>query len=332
MSQAKSRRTSLGGWIISALLIAASVALWTQRQNVVDAIQYYQYDPSPAIQTVVSKAGLTDDAIFTFYATRPAIESSASFNNHCERREADSPILGCYAANRIYIFDITDDRLDGIETVTAAHELLHAEYDRLPESEQKRLEPLLEAAYAGVSNNKNLAARMEYYAKTQPGQSINELHSIVGTEFAEISPELERHYAQYFNDRQALVALHDKVDGVFKSLSAEADQLVQRIETLVATINSSTEKYNQDVAALNEAVGAFNKRAGQSGGFTTQDEFETARQQLVQQSDALAESRQRIQASIAEYKILLTKLDSINTESDSLNKSLDSVLRDAPQI
>lgn len=331
MSQPKARRTSWLGWVVSAFLIIGSLLLWMQRQNVVDAIQYFQFTPSDAIRQVAEDAGLTDDAVFTFYATRPVIESSATFNQHCERREADSPILGCYSANRIYIFDITDERLAGIKVVTAAHELLHAEYDRLPKAEKDRLNALLQKEYESGTNPK-LEERMAYYAKTQPGQGLNELHSIIGTEFESIDPALEAHYARYFKDRGALVTLHEQVEGQFESLSEEADQLVGQIETLASTINVDTKQYNEQVLALNAAVEEFNTRASRSGGFTTQGGFQAARQDLIRQSENLAEFRQTIQSNIAQYKSLLAKLDSINAESASLNQSLDSTLSEAPAI
>jgi hypothetical protein len=331
MSQPKARRASWLGWVLSAVLIIGSLWLWTQRQYVVDAIQYYQFTPSEAVRQVAEDAGFTDDAVFTFYATRPVIESSSTFNQHCERREADSPILGCYSANRIYIFDITDDRLEGIKVVTAAHELLHAEYERLPSSERERLDDLLEKAYQSGTNPK-LEERMAYYEKTQPGQNINELHSIVGTEFASIDPELEAYYTRFFKDRQALVTLHEQVESQFEALSEEADLLVSQIEQLALTINEDTRRYNDQVESLNSSVQRFNDQASRSGGFTTQQEFQAARQDLVDQSEDLASFRQAIQASIAQYKTLLAKLDSINAESASLNQSLDSTLSEAPSI
>ncbi len=305
--------------------------LWIERQYVVDAIQYYQYKPTPAVQQLTNEAGLTEDATFTFYATHPAVESSQLFDQHCQRREPDSPILGCYSGNRIYIFDVTDERLDGIKVVTAAHELLHAEYDRLPDAEKKRLQPLLQAEYDKVADS-NLEARMAYYEKTEPGQSINELHSIIGTEFENISPELQRHYEQYFTNRVSLVQLHVQVDGIFKSLSQEADDLVTKIEKLAFTINQDSAAYNEEITALNQSVEAFNDRASESGGFTTQADFQAARQDLIRRSSQLSDSRQRIQTNIAEYKTLLAKLDAINAESTALNQSLDSTLSDVPTI
>lgn len=332
MSQAKTRRkTSWVGWLFATALIAGSLWLWFERQYVVDAIQYYQYQPSQAVEEITKKAKLTDSAKFTFYATHPAIESSDAFNQHCERREANSPILGCYAANRIYIFDVTDERLKGIKAVTAAHELLHAEYDRLPESERQRLEPLLRAAYEKVVTPE-LEERMKYYEKTEPGEEFNELHSILGTEFVSLGPELEDHYRQYFHDRQAVVTLHEKVERVFSDLSKEASRLADQIEQLARKINDETKQYNQGVGVLNRDVEAFNARASRAGGFTTQSEFQAARQALVDRSSGLNALRQQIQTDIATYKTLLARLDSINAQSAKLNQGLDSTLSDAPTI
>src|SRR5690242_19071641 len=144
---------SVVGWLVSAGLIAASLWLWAERQYVVDAIQYHQYKPTAVVSQVADKAGFTDDALFTFYATRPAVEPSSTFNRDCPRKEAKSPILGCYAGGRIFIFDVTDTRLQDVKTVTAAHEMLHAEYDRLSDTEKKRLRPLLQQAYDKSAND-----------------------------------------------------------------------------------------------------------------------------------------------------------------------------------
>jgi uncharacterized protein YoxC len=316
------------GWIVSALLVAGSVWLWVERQYVVDAIQYNQYTPTATVREVADQAGLTNQARFTFYATRPSVESSEAFNRDCQRKEADSPILGCYASDRIFIFNITDERLNGIKAVTAAHELLHAEYDRLPDSEKKRLQPLLQAAFKKVTNS-DLEARMKYYEKTEPGEAYNELHSILGTEYESLGPDLENYYKQYFTNRSMLVALHQKVEDTFNGLHEEADDLTNKIEKLAYAINSDTKLYNTEIQDLNKAVSSFNAHAQQ---FTTEEEFQAARSKLLSQSNALGDFRQRIEANIAQYKTLLAQLDSINAESASLNASLDSTLSDVPKI
>src|SRR5690606_32509048 len=102
---------------------------------------------------------------------------------------------------------VANAQLDGIKEVTAAHELLHAAWDRLSKSEQTRLGALLEEAYTKIGTDE-LEERMAYYERTQPGERANELHSIIGTEMADVGEELETYYKKYFIDRQQIVAFH----------------------------------------------------------------------------------------------------------------------------
>ena len=41
---------------------------------------------------------------------------------------------------------------------------------------------------------------------SEPGQRLNELHSLLGTEVAHLSPALERYSHRYFHDRQGIVS------------------------------------------------------------------------------------------------------------------------------
>ncbi len=68
-----------------------------------------------------------------FYVHDPQLLSSQAFNEQCPAAEK-SIVLGCYDGVGIYIFDVQDERLAGVEEVTAAHEMLHAAYDRLSPS------------------------------------------------------------------------------------------------------------------------------------------------------------------------------------------------------
>lgn len=319
------------GWAVALVLVSASIGLWLERQRVVDAIQYYQYSPSSQIQTITNNLGLTSNAKFMFFASRPSVETSKTFNTFCKRQEADSPILGCYASQRIHIYDITDPRLDGIQEVTAAHELLHAEYERLSDSEKQHLEPLLEAAYQKVATDE-LKKRMEYYDRTQPGEKYNELHSILATEYTDLGSELEQYYSQYFTNRAAIVRQHAHVSTQFEQLSKEADELVAKINALTATINSSIEQYNYGVAALNQKVTDFNARADRPGGFSSQAEFSTERAALEAERSRLEALRAQINANTELHAQMVAQLDTINAKAASLNKSIDSVLADEPEI
>lgn len=330
MSPANKKRSSLASWLIASVLLVAAGFMWLERQLILDSIQYYQYTPSSQVEEITSQLSLTDRSKFLFYASHPAVEDKDSFNKHCERREATSPILGCYGNQRIYVYDIKDERLDGIQEVTAAHELLHAIYERLSDGEKQRINSLLQAAYDSVADDE-LKKRMEYYSENEPGEHYNELHSIIPTEFKEIGSELDEYYKQYFTDRQAIVELHTKVDSQFTKLSTEADDLVKKINALASRINNDTEAYNSGVANLNSKVVAFNNKNA-SGGFTTQAEFNAERSVLEAERAQLEVLRGNVKANIDTYKQLKLQYDSISTQIESLNESIDSVLSDEPEI
>jgi hypothetical protein len=318
-------------WLAFVLLLATSLTIWYQRQWITDSLSYYQYHPTSSISNLTDQVGLTDQAKFVLYASQPEVQTSAQFNQHCTRKEANSPILGCYVGERIYIYNVTDTRLEGLKAVTMAHELLHAIYERMPKSEKDQLQPLLQAEYDRVAD-KALRERVAYYEKTEPGETMNELHSIIGTEYGSLSPALEAHYKKYFTKRESLVLLHNKVEKIFDDISEQADSVVNRIELLASKINTATKQYNADVEALNIEVTAFNQRAKVSGGFTTEAEFESARARLLAQTSALDSEKAQIQADILIYKSLIAQLDSINTQSAALNQSIDSKLSEVPSL
>lgn len=332
MSPPNSKRiSSLYGWLVAVVLLVMAGFMWFERQYIIDSIQYYQYTPSSQVKEISDRTGLTDKSKFIFYASHPSVEDKDAFNEHCERREATSPILGCYGGQRIYIYDITDDRLDGIKEVTAAHELLHAVYERLSPSEKERINTLLQDAYDNLADVE-LKERMQYYEENEPGEHYNELHSIIATEFPNIGSELDEYYAQYFANRRAIVDLHAKVEKQFSELSEEASGLVKKINALAVQINADTQEYNSGVKTLNQRVAAFNVKAQQAGGFASQYEFSSVRSELESERSRLDSLRAKVKANIATHGTLLAELDAINTETKSLNASIDSVLSDAPEI
>ncbi len=329
-----SKRSSFGSFFTSLLLIAVvtgvAATVFLQRQTIVDQVQVWQYEPSPEIAALADRTTMNDHGRHLYYVAHPSLENADVFNTHCERREGDSPILGCYRDGKIYIFDVQDERLEGIEEVTAAHEMLHVAFERLNEDEQTRIGALLETEYKKHAND-DLTARMQYYERTQPGQRINELHSIIGTEKAEISSELEEYYANYFDDRSAIIALFNGYNGRFVTIREEAAALRTELEGLEASIDQQTEAYNRALQVLNRDIETFNSRA-EAGDFTSQGQFDTERSALIARSQTIENQRAGIEQSIDVYNEKQRYHNSLVDESNSLRDSLDSNLAPAPQL
>ncbi len=316
-------RAALG--IILVLALGASgVWVLTHQQRVSDQFVVWQFEPTTTLVAYADRATMTDEGRFLFYASRPAIEPGTSFDKNCASQLEGVGILGCYVHGdrRIFLFDVTDVRLDGIEEVVAAHEMLHAAWDRMSDTDRQTIAPLLEAEAAARSDDPAFVKTMAYYATAEPGERLNELHSIIGTEFTTISPALEKYYATFFSDRQSLVKLHIASDAVFTGRQAAITDIVNQITALKTSIDADYASYNSGYDALNSDIAAFNKRADQGGNFT-QQQFDNERDALIARQADLDKLYTSIADRVAQYDSLVAQLDALNAEVAKLNQSIN---------
>jgi len=229
---------------------------------------------------------MTEQGRRTFLAADPKIEDATTLAGTCGAdSQPESPeaaqvhTQGCYVNGRIHLLA---DRGQGRELlyVVATHELLHAVYAALGPEERARIDAETEAARAG---NERLEERLRPYGT---GPTLrNEIHSILGSEFAGLSPALEAHYAEYLGDRGRVVAarrrvLGDREDRI-RTLKAQVGQLDDRIISLkdasaalrargdirgynanVAVINGLISRYNAEAADLNARIDEYNALLG----------------------------------------------------------------------
>lgn len=317
---------------MSVLVFGFAGWLFLNRQYAMDQVSVWAYDAPASVKVIEERVGFSNKGAFYFRATQPEVAEAETFNQDCPRQEPGSPILGCYNEGRIYIYDISNDQLDGIEEVTAAHEMLHAVWERMSSSEQQRVGSLLRAAYGKLADP-DLKERMDYYARTEPGEFENELHSIIGTEVPTVGSELEQYYAQYFTDRQKILELHAKYDTVFKSFYARSEALYAELNALAKSVESRTTQYNTDIAQLSADIDAFNARAN-NGGFTSAAQFNSERAALVARSNQLESDRDVINAEISSYNTKYEEYQSLSVQIEALNSSIDSIqgLDPAPSL
>jgi hypothetical protein len=224
---------------------------------------------SPEIERLADAATMTPLARRLFYHQKPRIQdklssvSSARIADHDKQTIA----LGYYThtqgefLGQITIQSVTDPQLQGTMELTAAHEMLHAAYDRLSQLERDRLTPLLETAMRSVKDKRLRNMLIDYQIEGRglradgtlgdvpkvilPGQDrkiyhyLSELHSHLGTELADLGdPTLEQHYQQYFTDRAKLVALAAKSHAPLEDLNRKAEALKPEIDELEVSLNA----------------------------------------------------------------------------------------------
>jgi hypothetical protein len=334
-SSSKSQKNKKSGLIFltisSVLIVAASYVAVNFKQEIADQISYMSYEPSIAIASIAERAGLSDYGTYLYFASRPVLDGTQKFNDLCGRQEQTSSILGCYSDSIIYLYDVTDAKLDGIKEVTAAHELLHAVYARINDDEKARLNKLLEAEYQKIKNDDEIASLVAYYERTEPGQRYNELHSVIGTKVAAISPELEKHYDKYFSNRSQTLALNEKYIGVFEKIQTQAESIASELNQLSSKISSSSISYNEKIKALNQDIASFNDRAN-SGDFTSQAQFYIERNAIAARVNSLSAERSDINNTISLFNSKLADYNALATESKELFESIDSTLAPAPTL
>ncbi len=262
---------------------------------------------------------------FLFYASTPAVVPDAEFDRLCSRDEPDIGVLGCYTLvdGRIYSYDITNVELAAFEVVVAAHEMLHAAWDRLPIDQQEALVEPLEQAFAAVEPESELAERIAAYEEVDRDSRIPELYAIVGTELPQIPAELEEHYAEYFDDRGAVVALWQEVEAIFRALEEELERLNTELEALSAEIDEEQAAAERAAAALERDITAFNARASRPGGYTSQSAFERDRQSLIDRQSALTRRIDETNATIDRYNELVDEFTALNEQAAALDKDLN---------
>jgi hypothetical protein len=327
---------------VAAALLGGQVALasgigWAQdnRQAITDRATAWQFEPDEAIQDIVAQAGLSKTGELYLYASLPEVVPPFEFDRFCSRREPGIGVLGCYRIQekRIYIFDVTDERLRSIVPVVTAHEMLHAAWYRFDRSLQEELGVLLEADFATLPADHRLRERIAQYEANDPNSRIPELYAILGTEIAPLSPELEEHFAIYFDDRTQVVGLANDIYNLFDTLSLELQRLVADLEEQSATIDErreayeeASEKFQTDLAVYNDRVARYNAGENVPGAAN----FPAQRESLITRQDTLRAERTAIQQLIDDYNELYEQLQILNAELSELNEGIN-ITTVAPQ-
>jgi hypothetical protein len=229
-------------------------------------------------------------------------------------------VLGCYSEGNVYVYAVTDERLAGTVEVTAAHEMLHAAYERLSPDERARVDGLVEEAIAAIPEDDPVYADLALYPADQ---LADEWHSRLGTEFADLPPALEQHYAVYFDDRAKVVELNVQANAYFDQLQAQIDALVAEIDALDPVLDARIAAYEAAVDAYNVDVDAFNAR-NDNGYYTSQAQFDRDRNALLSRGSALDAEYAAIDAEIARYNDLVAQLTALDEDYADLYSALDS--------
>ncbi|MGB3911346.1 MAG: hypothetical protein WBL06_12815 [Pseudolysinimonas sp.] len=304
--------------VITTLAVLASTWTLPRIQQFHDAYVAWSEPIPDQVAAIAATTGMSEEGELIYRASTPVVEDDDDFNEHCSIE--GGAVLGCYYAGKVYVYAVTDERLAGTVEVTAAHEMLHAAYERLSPEERERIDALVDEAIAAIPEDDPVFTDLELYATAQLS---DEWHSRLGTEFAELSPELEEHFARYFDDRSKVVELHVQSTALFNELRAQIEAFVAEIDALDPVLDARIAAYEAAIAAYNADVDSFNARA-ESGSFTSQQQFDRERAALLARGAALDEEGAALDAEIDRYNGLVEQLTALDADYADLYSALDS--------
>lgn len=306
-------------FVLSLVILAVPVVAWAQREYLFDTWRLHNYSPGSDIIHLADATTMTSDSRHLFYVYHPALEDKASFGTNCGNEE-QTIVLGCYILHRgIYLYNVPDPRLNGVKEVTAAHEMLHAQYDRLSSSDRKKVDAMTAQALKSITDER-LLQTIDSYRKKDASVVPNELHSILGTEVRNLPPDLEAYYKRYFTNRAAIVDFADAYKGEFTSREQRVDNLDKQLANLKSQIDSlNTSLENQQVALKTQYNNLQQeKRSGQIEAYNAA----VPAYNLAVQSYNADVNKQR--SLVQQYNTLVEERNSLALEENQLIKALDS--------
>ena len=297
----------------------AAIAVVVHHQAVIDFVRGRLYAPTTAVAEIRENLALTAYGEFIFDASRPELNSEKDFNANCVSDSEDEAALGCYRGQKIYVYEVQSEELAGILELTAAHELLHAVYERRSDGEKEIVGGLLKEVYRQY--HEVLAAEIEAYDVEEQAE---ELYVRAGTEIKELPEELEKHYAKIFADQDKVVGFYESYIGVFRGLEAELKSLEAEMTELKEQIDAKSLEYQNGAKDLGAQIEVFNNCASQVGCFQRSEDFNARRNELLARQAEMRGLYDEIDGLINQYNMVVEKYNQNVVRSQNLQDLINS--------
>lgn len=270
---------------------------------------------------------MTSYATHVFYVNHPNLETDANqFRTDCNESEK-TIVLGCYHGNQdgIFIYSVNDPRLGGVQQVTAAHEMLHAAYDRLSSKDRNYVDGLLQNYYKTVTDQRILDT-INSYKQSEPNDVVDEMHSVFGSEIPNLPQPLNDYYKKYFNDRQKVADYAASYEDEFASREDQIKADDARLAQMKAVISDEENSLDYQLTKINSDRGRLNSERG--SGNIAQYNSEVA--SFNAEVNAYNAGIDKLKSDIAAYNDLVNARNDIAQELASLAQAIDTRLTTQP--
>ena len=302
-------------------MLVSALVVFTQRQAIADWWRLRDFQPSARVAELAEHTTMTDEGRRLFYVHHPSLDNKLTFTQNCPSGE-QTIVLGCYITHRsIHIYDVTDERLNGIEEVTAAHEMLHAAYDRLSSEERRQVDDMLAQTFSSLTD-KRIKSVIGTYQERDPEVVPNELHSIIGTEVKQLPAELEDYYAQYFSNRAKIVEYSEQYEAIFSAQQNSIQSLAEQINALERKLRAD----KQEIELREESLRSQSEELNQLRSSGQTEAYNAAVPGYNQQVAAYRSLVNRYNADVVRLNRLIEEHNSLAVEQKELYGAIDSRL------
>ena len=261
---------TIPAFIVTLTVLGTLVGVKTDWQMLADEMSARDFEPTAEIKEIAETLRLTRKGKSIFYATRPQLQKSGTFNMGCGSDGENSYTLGCYWKDddekakehlAVYNTEVDELRQGGIyynfvadRNVTTLHEMLHAAYERLNEDEKTIM---CGAARVIVGEIGDLSSALELYPKEQ---YCTEAFARIGSEYiislvghddeysvvsrdkiskkAQIASDImAEQYQKYFDYNYELHSMHNYNVAIKKSLRSIVNEMMLALQKEKAYVN-----------------------------------------------------------------------------------------------
>ena len=255
-----------------------------------------------------------------FYVNHPELNEKQEFRQKCGDNGEKTIVLGCFIDHTgIYLLNVTDSRLDGVVEVTAAHEILHAHYARLSDSERKKVDKMTADVFSTITDER-IKKTIEEYRVKDPKVVPTELHSILGTEVRDLPVELENYYSKYFSDRKQVVGYSEQYEQEFINIETKAENYDARLAGLEEKIDSNKGRIEE----LRQKIDSEQKRLNGLASANNKEQYDNlvpVYNNLVDQHNSLVN---QIKQDMNTYNDLLEERNDLSIQLQELYEVIDS--------
>ena len=316
---AKSTVSTLLSLVVLAVLVGGFL---TNQNRIFDYWKLRNYQPPATVAQLATDTSMTAYTRHLFYLNKPQILSTVkSFRQFCPENR-DTIVLGCYHSSQagIYIYDVPDKSLAGVQQVTTAHEALHAAYGRLSGKDKTKVNAMLRDYYEHGLTDPLVKNEIKLYMTTEPNSVTDEMHSLFGTELAQLPGPLEQYYRQYFSNRAKIVGYQQQYQAQFTERQNAIAEDDKQLDQLKAKIAEEQSNIDARLARLSEERSRIN-------GYASSNQvaaYNAAVPSFNAQIDAYNNAVQRLKADIDTFNELVVARNAIAGQLATLDKALDT--------